>query len=269
MGYIYFCFKVLFWFVEKPRGTRDFNKENILLSSYNPQDRYRRKAADRIAGVLTVVALVGVSFGTGFWLGHKNAGYQEGVLRKQVDALNAIQVQLQDTITELRAETQTAIARYDQVQKLYNETVPEGPMQDLVSLLRRQIDEGRDPERLSFLIRSARPPRNCSAPKTRRFIVSTPNYKGAASKVAIADGALVVMGRGASAKDAEGRPEAWYDQSKKVSLDFITLGGEKEAKAGVMPIHHSVVIADREYRVTVTGGARSFAKVTYDSCDYP
>jgi hypothetical protein len=241
----------------------------MLISSYNPQDRYRRKAADRMAGVFTVILLVVLSFATGFWLGKKNAGYQERVLGEQVASLNSTQTEMQDTITQLRAETQTAIARHDQLQTLYNETVPEGPMQDLVTLLKRQVDEGRDPERLSFLIRSARPPRNCSVPQTRRFIVSTPTYKGPASKVSVADGALVIKGRGASAKNIKGQPEAWYDPSKKVNLDFVTLGGVKEAKGGVMPIHHSVVIADREYRLTVTDGARSFAKVTFDSCDYP
>ena len=40
-------------------------------------------------------------------------------------------------------------------------------------------------------------------------------------------------------------------------------------KAGIMPLHHSVVSGNREYRFTIEEGARSFAKVTFDSCDYP
>lgn len=241
----------------------------MRITSYNPQDRYRRRAADRMAGIITVIVLVLLSFGSGFWIGKKNAGYQERVLAKKVDQLESENTELQDSMTELRAEAQTANARFEQLQAVYQETVPEGAMRDLVMLLKRQVDEGRDPERLSFLIRSARPPRNCSEPQTRRFVVSTPTYKGPDSKVAIAEGALVITGTGSSATNAQGKPEAWYDPSKQVAIEFTNLGGRKEAKTGVMPIHHSIVIADREYRMTVTDGARSFAKVTYDSCDYP
>jgi len=241
----------------------------MKLSSYNPQDRYRRRNLDRMAGTLTVIVMVILSFGVGFWLGKKNVGYQERVLSKKVEQLSAENTALQDTITELRVETQTANMRFEQMQSQYEETVPDEAMRDLVALLKRQIDEGRAPERLAFLIRSAQPPRNCVEPQTRRFVVSTPNYKGPDSQVSIADGVLVISANGSSAKNAQGAPEAWYDPSKKVSVDIMSLGGHKETKEGVMPIHHSVVAADREYRMTITDGARSFAKVTYDSCDYP
>lgn len=241
----------------------------MLIQSYNPQDRYRRRAADRLAGVLTVLVLVVVSGVLGFWVGGKTAGYQEGVLKKQLAEMTQTQETMQETITELRAEAQTATARYDQIQKIYSETVPEGPMRELVSLLKLQLDEGRDPERLAFLIRSASPPRNCNEPETRRFVLSTPAYKGAESKVVLAEGALVIKGSGFSAMNAGGQPEAWYDPSKPVSIEFVALGGMSEVKSGVMPIHYSVVVAGREYRIAVTEGARSFAKVTYDSCDYP
>ncbi|MBX2834340.1 MAG: hypothetical protein KTR28_05140 [Micavibrio sp.] len=241
----------------------------MKISSYNPQDRYRRRAADRMAGIITVFILVVVSFATGYLVGNKKAGHQERYLKRQVEQLEDDNSGMQDQITELRAETQTANARFEQLQELYNETVPEGPMKDLVSLLKKQVDEGRDPERLAFLIRSARPPRNCTEPQTKRFVVSTPTYQGPDSKIVLADGALVVTANGASAMNGEGAPEAWYDPSKSVAIEFTGLGGKAETKSGVMPIHHSIVIADKEYRMSVTEGAKSFAKISFDSCDYP
>ncbi len=241
----------------------------MRISSYNPQDRYRRKAADRMAGVMMVVLILGLAFGFGFWLGRQAAGYGERSLKKQVESIRAERDTLQDSVTELRAETQTANARYEQLQKEYNETVPEGPMRDLVTMLSKQIEEGRDPQRLAFLIRSAQPPRNCSEPETKRFVVSTPSYKGPGGQITLANGALVIKGSGVSAVNAEGNPEAWYDPSKPISIDFITLGGVKDTKSGVMPLHHSVVVGAREYRLTITDGAKSYGKVTFDSCDYP
>ncbi|MAF97541.1 MAG: hypothetical protein CMH26_02785 [Micavibrio sp.] len=241
----------------------------MIITPYNPRDRYKRRAADQMAGLLTVVALIAVSFGLGFWLGGKNSSYQYGVMQREVVEVNEQNLELQNTVTELRAEAQTAVARYEQVQKLYNQMAPEGPMRDLVKMLKDQVDEGRDPERLAFLIRSARPPRNCSEAQSRRFVVSTPAYSGPESKLVLADGALVVAAEGASALNSQGKPEAWFDPSKRIKLSFALLGGQVEKKEAILPVHHSVVVDDREYRFTITDGARSFAKVTYDSCDYP
>ncbi|MCB1650988.1 MAG: hypothetical protein KDI46_02955 [Alphaproteobacteria bacterium] len=241
----------------------------MQISSYNPHDRYRRKAADRMAGVMTVVFMVALSLGIGFWFGNQNAGQEARILKKQMNEASDLRLKMQDEITALRAEAQTANARYKQVQDTYKETIPEGPMQELVLLLKKQIDEGRSAERLAFLIRSARPPRNCSEPQSRRFVVSTPAYKGPESKLILADGALSIKATGKSATNAKGQPEAWFDPAKKVAISFTNTEGETETKTGILPLQHSVVVGNKEYRLNITDGARSFAKVSYDSCDYP
>ena len=241
----------------------------MRVSTYNPQSRYKRKSAERMTAFLVVSGILFLAFGFGFWMGKQAAGYSERVYKAQSVALRQERDELQNEITEARAEAQTANTRYAQLQNEYNKTVPEGAMRDLVNLLGKQIEEGRDPERLAFLIRSARPPRNCTEPETKRFVVSTPTYKGPGSKITLADGALVVTANGTSAINKERKPEAWYDPAKKVSIDFVTLGGVKETKSGVMPIHHSVVVGNREYRMTISEAAKSFAKVSFDSCDYP
>lgn len=142
-------------------------------------------------------------------------------------------------------------------------------MEELIELMHKQLDEGMDPKRLAFFIRSARPPHNCSEPETEHFVIATPAYVGPESSVRVADGAIVIKGAGASAKNAEGAAEVWYDPSKAIAVEFVLFGGKTEQRKGVMPLYHSVVAGGREYRFTIEEGARSFAKVTYDSCDYP
>jgi len=222
-----------------------------------------------MAGFMVVIGVLLLAFGLGFWLGGQNAGQQEWFLRTRNEALLSERETLQDSITQSRAEAQTAQARYKQLQEAYEDMLPEGPLRDLVALLKQQLDEGRSAERLEFLIRSARPPRNCSEPETKRFVVMSPAYDGPESQISLAEGALIVKGKGRSAVNASGQPEAWYDPSKEVVIDFIVDGALMKSKSGVMPLRHSVVVENREYRLNVAEGARSFAKVTYDSCDYP
>ena len=175
---------------------------------------------------------------------------------------------MQDNLTEIRAEAQTANTRYEQVKKEYQELIPEGPMQDLTALLREQLEKGMDPQRMSFFIRSARPPTGCTDPEVKRFVVSTPAYKGPASVVSVADGQVKVYGSGVSARNSKGQPEAWYDPAQPVKVEFKNPSG-LDRKKGVLPIQHSVVAGNREYRFTIEEGARSFAKVVFDSCAYP
>jgi hypothetical protein len=241
----------------------------MRMSSYSLQDRYRKRSNERLAGLAVVMGILFLSFGTGFWIGQIASRQSVSFLKSENVRLTQERDELQNSITGLRAETQTALARYSQLQKTYEEVLPEGPLRDLTQMLKTQLDEGRDPERLAFLIRSARPPKNCTEPEIKRFVATTPAYSGPESAIALADGALIIKGSGISAMNASGKPEAWFDPSQKVTLTFTGEGGVAEEKVGILPMNHSVVVANREYRLTISEGARSFIKVTFDSCDYP
>lgn len=240
----------------------------MSLSSYNPHERYRQRSIQRLTNFIGIVFLMLIAGGIGFWFGGLSAERGAAALGRENDMLRAQAEQRQEELTQMRAEVQTANARFEQLQATYNEMIPEGPMREITGLIKSQLDEGMDPERLKFAVLSARPPRNCTDPETKRFVVSTPAYTGADSQITLADGAIKITGSGVSARNDKGDPEAWYDPAKAVNLVF-TAGDKEEKKSGTFPIQHTVVLADKQYRFTVEEGARSFAKVTFDSCDYP
>lgn len=241
----------------------------MRVSSYNPQNRYRKRSSERMVAFLVVFGILVLAFGFGFWVGKQKVGQGERSLKRQLETVLDERETLQDTVTELRVEAQTATTRYDQLQATYEEILPEGPLRDLTALLKQQLDEGRSAERLAFLIRSARPPRNCTEPETKRFVVSSPAYDGPKSKISLANGALEISGSGQSAVNSNGQPEAWYDPSKRLKIEFAAKGEKPFVKSGVLPLRHSIVVENREYRISIAEGARSFAKATFDSCDYP
>ena len=240
----------------------------MRISSYNPQDRYRRRNSEQFLAFLIVISVIVLAFLLGVWFGKQRAMQIDKDVKTQLETALNEREELQDRVTALSAEAQTANSRYEQLQEEFAEILPEGPLRELSSLLKQQLDEGRSPERLSFLIRSARPPRNCTEPQTKRFVVSSPAYSGPDSSVSLAEGALIISGEGESSVNTNGKPEAWYDPSKGVKIQFA-YDGQVVPKSGVLPLRHSLVVANREYRITVAPGARSFAKVTFDSCDYP
>lgn len=242
----------------------------MSLDSYNPHNRYRRRSINRVIGFTRTATVLLVAGAIGFWLGRAGDEQRANSLRAQLEDVQQQRQEAEAMLMELRTEAQTATMRYEQLQNDLAEKMPEGgPMEELVALISTQLEEGMDPEKLAFAIRSARPPRNCTEPETRRFVISTPAYQGADSQIEITEGGITITGSGSSAKDKDGKAEAWYDPSKSVAINFTVAGGAAVEKKGVMPLQHSVVAGARQYRFTIEEGARSFAKVTFDSCDYP
>lgn len=241
----------------------------MLLS--DPQDRYRQRATRQWMSFVMFVGMMGCAGMVGFWFGGINTDRVQQTLHTENTDLRKQITDMQENVNQIRAEAQTANMRYEQLQKTYQEAIPQGPMQDLVAIIREQLQEGMDPKRLEFALRSARPPRNCTDPETKRFVVSTPAYKGADSEISIADGAVKITASGTSAKNDQGNTEAWYDPAKAVNLTFTVAGGKSEKKSSVFPIEQTIVVESlkKQFRFTVSEGARSFARVTFDSCDYP
>lgn len=239
------------------------------MYNYNPNERYRRRSKQRTTSTLMMTFLVCAIAGLSFWFGMLRG--EQRIISVQLEN-KKLQEQsdiLQQEMTQTRAEAQTANIRLEQMRASYEEVIPEGPMQDLTLLLKKQLDEGIDPKRMEFIIRSARPPQNCTEPETRRFVVLTPAYQGPESKVSLLSDAIVITGEGKSARNDKGNSEAWFDPALSVQISFQQKDGKKEIKEGVLPLHHSMIYDGKEYRFTIAPGAQSFAKITFDSCDYP
>lgn len=238
---------------------------------YNTRKRYRQRAKQRLSFFIKVsffVLLIGL---IAIWIGKNYGSGQMSSLQHKVSQQNKELESLQEELLTARADAQTAMGRYVQLRDEISKELPnEGPLRELVALIRTRLDEGMDPERLRFILESARPPRNCVDAATKRFVVVTPSYKGSESGITIGeDNIISISGSGQAAKNENGDDEAWFDAAKPVTIIFSTQSGLSETKEGVLPLYHSLVVGDKEYRFTIDEGIQSFAKVTFDHCDYP
>lgn len=130
-----------------------------MIGQYNPKARYRERAIQRLNKVLLWGFLMGVSFVFGFFMGGQNAVVQNGTLKLEVDEMTSRLKTLQDELTTVRAEAQTATSRFEQLKSQYEKDIPQdGPMREIVDMVRKQISDGMAPDRLAFVLRSARPP---------------------------------------------------------------------------------------------------------------
>jgi hypothetical protein len=231
--------------------------------------RYRQRAAEKRRRIFAFLTVTGVLCAFFYWLGGENVRSGEVAYKQQAMKMKEERKDLEQTITSLRSEVQSTQIRYKQLEAKYEQDVPKGALRQLTEMVRKQLDAGIKAERLATAVETSRPPKNCTEPATKRFVMRTPVYNGPHGNVTFGNGAIAISGQGESAVSPTRTREAWYDPGKPVSITFTRTGGKPTVKEGLLPIRHSMVIANKEYRFTVSAGERSFISVTADVCDYP
>ena len=233
------------------------------------QRRWRRLGTNLIVAVLAVVVIFALgryAYNTGTDLARSDVVR----LEQEIIALSDRQREMETENNELHGELAAEKMRVQDLRQLYERDVPTGAIKQLLKLSRQKLAEGVDIERLAFVVGAAENTRDCKGqPATRRFLVQTPIYQGANDSVNFAANTITVTASGISATDDAGNPEAWFDPALPITVQFAELGGGQSDVQGILPLHHSLVINDREHKFSIVAGARGFANVTGDECRYP
>lgn len=206
-----------------------------------------------------------------WWAGSKLAMHEVARLQQKVGALSRDVAQLREANDALKAQATTAAEGEAAWRQRYEAEVPTGRSKELLALIESQIAQGADPDRIAFLVETAAKKHSCDGEtQTKRFLLRTPLYTGANVSVSFADNAIVVTGEGASGSDGEGNAEAWFDPAQPVTLTFVEPGGGATKASGALPLTHSVVRGDSEYRFTILASdSRGFVTVTAERCAFP
>ncbi len=235
--------------------------------------RRRRQTAQRVILkwllALLVVATAGYyAYRTGTRLSEVRIETLEGeaaLLSTKIGALSRVNEMQERDLAEARALA-------EEWQHKYERDVATGDDKILFDAVRRKLADGVSRDRLEFVIGAAEERRECEdAPAEKRFIVTTPLHRGdRAGAVGYGNGEIVVSAAGASMRDANGNPEAWFDPAQPVTVSVVTLSGQNAEETGVLPLYPSLILGEAEYRLSVLAGPnRGFAQVSIQKCRYP
>lgn len=239
---------------------------SFLLRSHH--DRYRERARNDFYRGIGIFASIAIAILIGYAGGQKQYSQEMRRIRTQNKQLQETAFSSEQKVTHLEADLQTMNIKFQQLQGQYERDVPKGDLGLMTALIKEQLDKGLSVERMIQIIRAAQPPQNCSQPVNKRFILSTPAYKGPESAVTFADGAISISGTGEPSINSKQEKEAWFDPGKPITVAFAVTGGKSEGKTGLLPLHHTIILRDKEYRFTISEGPRSFIVISSDSCDY-
>lgn len=169
--------------------------------------------------------------------------------------------ELRDSVEQARRETQDYKSRLDQV-------AISDDMKELMGALRGKIAAGVDPKRLAFLIAAADRPRNCQPATAKRFVVRIPGMPPSSATMVNFANSLTVTADGAALPGTNGAAPTVFDPSQPVTVHFTEIGGKQDEVTGKLPLSHSLVVKNNEYRFTIAPNAKGFVEVSGDRCDF-
>lgn len=236
------------------------------------EDRRRRRHRTRLAVVrwvlvcAAVVALGAYAYQTGERVAEREAASREQQIVAFRTKIEDLESQLQAQQAELVAERAAA----EEWRQRYEHEVPAGEARELLPVLQARLEAGVEPQRLRWVLSQTGTRRDCEArSEVRRVPVQTPTARGARAATALAGGTLGVLLDGNSAKSEKGDPEPWFDPARPVTLRITMRNGKAIESEGVLPLQHSIVEGDREYRLSVVAGPRGSAHVSLERCRFP
>jgi hypothetical protein len=140
-------------------------------------------------------------------------------------------------------------------------------LETLGSVIDRRLREGLTVAELRAAVEAAASARHCAgAPEVRQFLARTPVTRDP-GVARFLSGRVAVTGSGSPVRNAAGRPEAWIDVREPVELK-IEVGGATTTAAGVLPVRHTVVREDKEYRFEARPHSRrGFIEVALTVCN--
>lgn len=239
---------------------------SFILRSHH--DRYRQRNRESLIRTIVTLCLVGTALTCGYLFGQQRSVVAHDQMKSMFQDMQKRAQHSEAAMINLRSQNETLAIELKQLRTQYETQVPTGDMESLVQLIKEQLNKGMSVTRLSQIIKAARPPQNCSAAQSKRFILSTSAYEGPESKITFAEGMIAISGSGEATVNARGEKEAWFDAGKKVRITFTQPGGIQEIKEGILPLQHTIIRNDKEYRFSISQGPRSFVVVTSDNCDY-
>ena len=211
-----------------------------------------------------LLGAVGASGFYGYEVGRRLSLETIAGLEAEIARLTTSEAAKIDEVTRLQSALDETKARADDYQARYEQVAPSDEVKDLLATIRAKMDTGLDIKRLGFVIAAAERPRRCGEANTKRFMVKTAHFDGASTWVRFAD-LITVTAEGVG--ESNGAEQA-YDPDKPVTVKFTVIGGKETQASGKLPLQHSMVVKNGEYRFTVSPGAKGFVEVTGDRCEY-
>jgi len=242
-----------------------------LLTTFGETRRSRRRQALLGTARLVAVALA-IAGGAlaSYQIGRSQSGIERARFESDLSALQELNRLLSERAASAEQRAEAAITRAARLQRSYDADVPQGQTRELLDLVQQRLKDGVPAARLEFLLREARVERKCDPPsETKRLLVHTSVTPTPAATAGFAKNQITVSVEGAPQRKPDGRTDPIFDPQQPVTLHLLRIGRDVAKAEGRLPLSHSLVLGDREFRFTVKAADKGQAELIAQVCDFP
>lgn len=205
----------------------------------------------------------------GYYTGQLMARREVRLLNDQIDDLGRTIADLERYNLVLADSADQAKVNESQWRQRYVAAVTNLEFRRVFANAAADGGQGIDAARLAFNLGAARREGQCDeTPAIKRFRVHTPANDGGRDFAGFGNNAIVVSAAGLSAMNRTGQPLAWFDPTQPISVTFKTREGASSVAGGILPLNHSFVFDEAEYRFSVERSGRGFVAVTANRCEF-
>ena len=204
--------------------------------------RRRRQFHGRIVLWLLALAVIAVAGAYAYQTGARLAEVDVAKLEERVAALTAQTEELEAQVQTQNVEVIAQRAAVEQWQQRFEREVPGGNGKVLFDLVQAKLLQGVTSERLRAVVEQTENRRDCDQkPQAKQIPVQTPVARTVKTPPPSAASPLAITLTGISARDAAGKPEAWFDPAQPVDGAHVVdrrkdIGDARTAAAA--SIHH-------------------------------
>jgi hypothetical protein len=242
-----------------------------LLTTFGETRRSRRRQALLGTARLVAVALA-IAGGAlaSYQIGRSQSRIEVARFESDTASLQELNRTLSERAASAEQRAEAAITRAARLQRSYDADVPQGQTRDLLDLLQQRLKDGVPAARLEFLLREARVERKCDPPsETKRLLVHTSVTPTPAATAGFAKNQITVTVEGAPQRKPDGRTDPIFDPQQPVTLHLLRIGRDVAKAEGRLPLSHSLVLGDREFRFTVKAADKGQSELIAQVCDFP
>lgn len=237
-----------------------------LRAAHTQARRHKRKKL-----MLTMTAVVMCL--SAAYLGYRLGAYHTELIHdkflKEIEAQSAELSNYHQHVEDLQQKTELAKAEAQTWQERYTREIPSGPTKELYDILTKKIEEGVQPDRLSFVLRNVQEAPKCLDTQIAKKIPIGIKDQKSAEQISFFDGAVLLQGIGTAAQNQKGDKEFWFNPKNSISMTLTHVTGEKKEITGKLPFHTLLQVSDKAYHFNFRAGPKGYCFVTATLCDYP
>jgi outer membrane murein-binding lipoprotein Lpp len=243
----------------------------MSLGLRDSRRRRRQQTQWLLAKWLLALLALGAAGFYAYQTGRRTAEIEMGRLQAELSALTTRIAELETETATARGTVQSAKAEAAEWQRRYERDVARGPAKELFDVVQARLAAGVEPDRLKSVLQVTQNRRDCRPePPVKAFTVYVPELRKPRRPLTFGRGAVSMTIEGALSRDAQGKPEAWFDSAQPVTIRIIRPGGGSSEVSGVLPLFPSQLIGDREYRFSVISNrTRGLVDIAGESCRFP